>query len=159
MSHTSPEDTPQPGGRQADPLTPQDGFAQLVGYRVGAWEPERAEVILDVADRHLNRSGVMHGGVLSTLIDAACGLAGCYCTVPGNARRAMTLQLTTQFLGPARRGDTLTASARVTSAGRSVFFTACEVRTTDGELIGHGEGVFKYRRGSESPEGQPVESL
>lgn len=141
----------------SDPLTPQGGFAQSVGYRLETWDEGRAEVVLDIAPRHLNRSGVMHGGVLTTLIDTACGFAGCHCTVPGNARRAMTLQLTTQFLAPALEGMHVTAAAHVVGGGRSVFFAACEVRASDGTVLGRGEGVFKYRRGSESPEGQPIE--
>ena len=139
-----------------DPLTPQGGFAQNVGYRLDTWEEGRADVVLEIAPHHLNRSGVMHGGVLTTLIDTACGFSGCYCKVPGNARRAMTLQLTAQFLAPAQEGARVTAAARVVGGGRSVFFADCEVRSEDGRLLGRGEGVFKYRPGSESPEGQPV---
>lgn len=148
--------TPENPEEQADPLIPQGGFADLIGYRVGTWRAGYAEVTLEVAERHLNRSGIMHGGVLSTLVDTACGYAGCHCTVPGHARRAMTLQLTTQFLGPVRAGDTLTAAGRVVGGGRSVFFTDCEVRTGAGDLVGRGEGVFKYLPGSEKPEGRPA---
>ncbi|RDD63678.1 PaaI family thioesterase [Ferruginivarius sediminum] len=157
MANTRPDPIEKTDtAEKADPLTPHGGFADLVGYRIGDWESGHAEVILDVEARHLNRSGVAHGGVMSTLIDAACGYSGCYCTVPGNARRAMTLQLTTQFLGQVRHGDTLTATGRVVGGGRSVFFADCEVRTAKGELVGRGEGVFKYRRGSETPEGLPA---
>jgi len=142
---------------QSDPLAPAHGFADLVGYRLTRWTEGAAEIVLEVTERHLNRSGFMHGGVLTTLIDTVGGYCGCYCAVPGHVRRAMTLQLATQFLAPARAGDRLTAVGRVVGGGRSVFFADCEVRNADGELLGRGEGVFKYVRGSESPEGMPVE--
>ena len=89
-----------------DVAEPQGGFAQLVGYRLTKWEPDYAEVELDLELRHLNRSGVPHGGVIATLIDTAGGFVGCYCAVPGRVRRAVTLNMSTNFLGqagPARR--------------------------------------------------------
>lgn len=143
---------------ESDPATPHGGYAQLIGYTIEAWEPGRAVVGLEVDARHLNRSGVAHGGILSTLVDTACGYSGCYCEVPGRVRRAMTLTLTIQFMAAIPAGTRLTAEGRVTGGGRSVFFTACEVRDGTGTLVGRGDGVFKYRRGSESPEGVPLET-
>ncbi|WP_119462269.1 PaaI family thioesterase [Rhodospirillaceae bacterium SYSU D60014] len=131
-------------------------FGRLVGYRLIAWREGYAEVALTVGPDHLNRTGVPHGGLLATLIDTACGYSGCYCTVPGNRRRAVTLSLNTQFVGQARAGDILTAVGRATAGGRRIFFTQCEVRDQAGRLIAQGEGVFRYRCGSETPEGEPV---
>jgi uncharacterized protein (TIGR00369 family) len=137
-------------------LIENTGFAELVGYRLVHWEEGAAEIELPLQARHMNRSGVMHGGVLTTLIDTACGYTGCYCPTPGRVRRAMTLQLTCQFLSPGLEGRTVTAYGRKTGGGRSVFFATCEVRDEAGKLVGQGEGVFKYRRGSEDPEGEPA---
>lgn len=134
-------------------------FADLVGYRLLAWEPERAVLALLLEERHLNRSGLMHGGVLTTLIDAACGYAGTHCSLAGNVRGALTLQLSTQFIAAGRAGQRLTATGRKTGGGRSVFFATAEVADEAGRLIGRGEGVFRYRRGSESPEGLPPAGL
>jgi uncharacterized protein (TIGR00369 family) len=143
----------------SDPLTPTTGFAALVGYRIAEWSWQEAAVELEPAAHHMNRSGILHGGVLTTLIDTACGYSGCYCETPGRGRRAMTLQLTTQFLAPATAGQRLTARARVTGGGRSVFFADCAVHADDGTLIGHGQGVFKYTAGSGDPEGVPIDAL
>jgi uncharacterized protein (TIGR00369 family) len=139
----------------ADPPLQHGGFAELIGYRVAEWTPGRAAVALEVAERHLNRSGVLHGGVMSTLIDTACGYSGCYCPHPDRARRAMTLQLSTQFVAPVRLGARLSATATVTGGGRSVFFAACTVYDDAGTLVGHGEGVFRYIAGSGDPDGVP----
>lgn len=120
-------------------------FAHLVGYRLSDFGPDTAEVSLTVEDKHLNRSGILHGGVLTTLIDTACGLAGCHRPPPEPLRRAMTLALTTQFIGPVQAGARLTARATRTGGGRQVFFSACEVRDQDGRLVGRGDGTFRYR--------------
>ena len=139
-----------------DSIEPANGFAKLVGYRLAVWQPDCAEIVLALEPRHLNRSGVPHGGVIATLIDAACGFAGCYCAVPGRVRRAMTLTMSTSFLGQAVAGDTLTAKARRTGGGKTVFFTRCDLVDGQGQLIATGEAAYKYRKGSENPTGVPA---
>lgn len=139
-----------------DSIEAPTAFAELVGYRLEVWRPDYAEVTLALEAKHLNRNGGPHGGLLATLIDTACGYAGVYCTVPGNRRRALTLSLTTQFIARAEPGATLTAIGRKVGGGRHVFFSAGEIRDERGRLIARGEGAFRYRRGSEAPEGEPA---
>lgn len=140
----------------ADIIRRHGGFADLVGYRLEAWREDYAELVLPVEDKHLNRSGVMHGGVLATLVDTASGYAGCYCPVAGRVRRAFTLAINAHFLAATEAGATLTATARKTGGGRQFFFATCEVRDQNDRLIGEGGGVYKYRRGSEDPDGEPA---
>ncbi len=122
-------------------------FAALIGYRVSAWRKDMAEVTLEVEARHMNRTGLLHGGVLATLIDTACGHAGSYRPPPGEGRRALTLALTTEFVGPVAVGAHLTASGRRTGGGRRIYFAHCEVRDQDGRLVATGSGTFRYRSG------------
>ncbi len=128
-----------------DPLRHSGGFADLVGYRLAAWREGYAEVTLTLSPEHMNRSGVMHGGVLVTMIDAACGYAGCYAADPGQPRRAFTLSLETQFLASAEAGSTLTVKAEKTGGGRQIFFSRARVVDQDGRTVGQGSGVFRYR--------------
>ncbi|HEX2117008.1 MAG TPA: PaaI family thioesterase [Alphaproteobacteria bacterium] len=137
---------------QADPPS---GFRQLLGYRVLEWKDGEAAVTLTIGPRHLNRAGALHGGVISTLIDAAGGYAGCYCAVPGHVRRCVTVSLTTQFLAQTKTG-VLTARARVRGGGKRLFMASTEVHDATGALLAIGEGVYRYRSGSESPQGVPV---
>jgi uncharacterized protein (TIGR00369 family) len=130
--------------QDADPLRAHGGFADLVGYELVTWEEDLAEVALALDKRHLNRSGVMHGGVLTTLIDTACGYCGCHTADGEPPRRAFTLSLSSSFVGAARDGQRLTARAWRSGGGKSVFFASCEVRDQDGRLIGSGQGTFKY---------------
>lgn len=129
---------------QPDPHVPPDGFAVLVGYRLVDWSSDTATVTLPVDRRHLNRSGVVHGGVLTTLIDAACGYAGCWTPADAPPRRAFTLSLTTQFIATPR-GVTLTCIARCRGGGTRIFFAAADVTDDDGRLVAAGEGTFRYR--------------
>ena len=142
-----PDSPSQPHAQETDGLDPlrlRGGFADLVGYELAAWEPDLASIALTVDVRHLNRSGVMHGGVLTTLIDTACGYCGCY-SAPGEpGRRAFTLSLTSSFIGAAQAGQRLTATARRSGGGKSIFFAECQVVDEAGRLVGSGQGSFKY---------------
>ena len=130
------------------------GFQALIGYRIIEWSEGLAVVELAVGPQHLNRSGVLHGGVLTTLIDTVCGYAGCYCAVPGRVRRAVTLSLTTNFTGQVGDG-VLKAVGRKQTGGRRIFYCSGEVFDADDALVAVGQGTFRYRSGSEIETGVP----
>jgi uncharacterized protein (TIGR00369 family) len=141
---SQPSDSQPDHSKTGDPLRVHGGFADLVGYELVRWEEDCVEMALTVAPRHLNRSGVMHGGVLSTVIDTACGYCGCYTPEGEPPRRAFTLSLTCSFIGAAREGQRLTARARRSGGGKSVFFADCTVVDDGGRVVGSGQGTFKY---------------
>ncbi|MCG8356939.1 MAG: PaaI family thioesterase [Kiloniellales bacterium] len=139
-----------------DPLYRRGAFADLIGYELATWRADYAEVTLAVTEKHMNRSGVLHGGVLTTLLDSVCGYAGTYCAAPGRVRRAFTLSLNSHFVGTVEAGARLTAVGRKTGGGQRIFFSRAEVHDQDGRLIGQGEGVFRYRGASGDPKGMPI---
>lgn len=131
------------------------GFHELVGFKLVEWETGYAVLELEIGPQHLNRSKVLHGGVLTTLIDTVCGYAGCYCTKPGHTRKGMTLSLTTSFTGQAGTGI-VRAVGRMRAGGRKIYVATAEVFNNKGELIAIGESTQRYRTGSEHPEGVPA---
>ena len=133
----------------------KSGFNELIGFRRVEWEAGHAVLELAIGPQHLNRSGTLHGGVLSTLIDTACGYAGCYCARPGRVRKAVSLSLTTSFTGQAG-GGTIRAVGRLRAGGRRIYVATAEIFNAEGELIAIGESTQRYRTGSESPEGVPA---
>jgi uncharacterized protein (TIGR00369 family) len=70
--------------------------------------------------QHANALGIVHGGMLAAFLDAAMGLS-VWQTLQ---RRAVTLTLTLDYLGPARLGDWLEAV---------------------GEVVGHDEHMAQVR--------------
>lgn len=129
-------------------------YSRLLGYQPTGWGPGWAEITLPLRPDHLNRAGLPHGGLLTTLLDTACGYAGCYCSVPGHVRRCLTLSLTTQYIGQAQ-GSRLIARGRVIGGGRKIFFSAGEVFDDLGALIATASGTFRYHSGSEKEQGDP----
>ena len=118
------------------------GFHSLLGYRQVSWEEDEAVLELELQPRHLNLGGVIHGGVLTSLLDIVLAKAGTYCPYPGRMRKAITLSLTTSFMGTTKEGR-IYAIAKRRGGGRSVFFASCEVYSPEGTLIAMGEGTYK----------------
>jgi len=128
------------------------GLQLLLGYRLVAWERDRAVLDMPVTEAHLNRAGLLHGGVLTTLLDSASGYAGCWCPVPGRIRRTLTLTLTTNYIGQVSEG-VVRVEGRKVGGGRRVFFTTAEAFDGGGKLVATATGTFRYHRGSEDEHG------
>ena len=120
------------------------GFNAELGFRLVEWASDRAVMELDIAEKHLNRSGVLHGGVLATLIDAVCGYCGVWRPADEPPAKALTLTLTTNFMGQVREG-TVRASALRKGGGRKIFFAAGEVTDAQGNVLAMGEGSYRIR--------------
>lgn len=130
-------------------------FLDMVGTKIEEWREGFARISLKVEPHHLNRAGVIHGGVLATLLDHGGGICGLYCAKPGHTRLGMTLSLTCNFISQAKSGI-VTVTGRQTAAGRKIYFAATEVRDEAGKLIASGTSVHRFRSGSEAPDGVPI---
>lgn len=131
------------------------GFHSLLGYRQSRWEETEAVLELELQPRHLNLGGVIHGGVLTSLLDIAMAQAGTYCPFPGRMRKAITLSLTTTFTGQCSSG-TIRVTGRKRAGGRRIFNSTGEVHDDQGNLLAMAEGTFRIRSGSDRPEGVPI---
>lgn len=80
------------------------GFHNVLGYRQASWDAHESVIELELQPKHLNMGGVIHGGVLSSLLDIALAQAGTHCPYPGRVRKAVTLSLTTTFTGQCSGG-------------------------------------------------------
>jgi uncharacterized protein (TIGR00369 family) len=143
--------------KQGAALEPEDHysgspFLAMLNTTVEEWRDGYARIGLILERKHLNRSGVVHGGVLATLLDHTGGFCGLYCTVPGNRRYGMTLSLTTNYVGQSAGGRLFAIGERVSGGGR-IYHSRTEVRTDGDLVVATGSGVYRYRSGSEKPEG------
>ncbi|WP_372988385.1 PaaI family thioesterase [Marinobacter sp.] len=131
------------------------GFHSLLGYRQVSWEENEAVIELALESRHLNLGGVIHGGVLTSLLDIVLAQAGTYCPYPGRMRKAITLSLTTTFTGQCS-GGVIRVTGRKRAGGTRIFNSTGEVHDDQGNLLAIGEGTFRIRSGSDKPEGVPI---
>lgn len=130
------------------------GMLRLIGFAFDKRYKGGIEGHLDVREDHVNRAGTVHGGVYATMLDAVCSGAGMYCPHPGRMRVAVTLSLTVNYAGACSAGR-IFAKGWVTKQGKSVYYSAGEIRDEDDNLLAHAVGTFKYVMNSGGPEGIP----
>jgi len=120
-------------------------FNRLLGIRGESAGDGRAVLTLAVRPEHVGdpRRPALHGGVLSSLIDTAGGLAAW--TALGPEESVSTVDLMVDYLEPGRIQGVLRAEAELVRKGNRV----CHVRirvTQDGALVAEGRGVYNIHR-------------
>jgi uncharacterized protein (TIGR00369 family) len=89
--------------------------------------------------RHLNRNGVVHGGMIMTFADSALALASMALT---GGRKQATIQLDTQFLDGVKAGDFVVAECRALRQGGSLMFMSAHLSVGD-RAVAAATGVWK----------------
>ena len=69
----------------------ETGTQTLVGYVVDTSDPAHGRCYLDLGPQHLNRHGVLHGGIAATLLDNACGMTGSLSVDPTGMNPFLTI--------------------------------------------------------------------
>ncbi|PHO05715.1 thioesterase [Rhodobacteraceae bacterium 4F10] len=125
-------------------------LARLIGFRVELdAEKKEAHCVLEAADIHMNRHGVLHGGLISTLLDTAGGVTASMTVDDDGLTPFTTVSLNINFVAPALQGE-VRAVGRVTGGGRSLKFVTAEMHDHQGKLIASATGVFKRVRQTEA---------
>lgn len=108
------------------------GFSGLVGPIWARKEDAAWAYGLLATKAHLNPVGVVHGGLLTTLIDHAMSAIAWEAI---GRRPCVTVQLDTHFVSAAREGDFLEARGRVVRAATSLVFVQGQVRVDGAEIV------------------------
>lgn len=117
------------------------GLQNILGYVTHIYD-DRTEIYLDVRDIHLNRAGLLHGGIFCTLLDSACGYAASRHLSKEVNQRVVTLTLNTNFLAPGRPGP-IKAIGRVTGGGHKTIFTEGKVFDKNDKLLASATAIMR----------------
>ena len=79
-------------------------------------------------------NGFLHAASVIALADSACGY-GCVASLPEGATSFTTIELTSNFMGTARAGDTLRCRAWLLHGGRSTQVWDAEVTDVGGKTL------------------------
>ncbi|MDN5931852.1 MAG: PaaI family thioesterase [Pseudonocardia sp.] len=109
-------------------------FTELLGASTVAAAPEEVRLRLDWAAGRCTAGGLLHGGALMGLADAAGGLCA-YLNLPDGATGTATTTSATNFLRAVREGH-VEAVARPLHVGRTVIVVDTELRDAGGRLVG-----------------------
>lgn len=119
------------------------GYSELLGWVVEKKSDGEAVIVLDADERHLNRAGIVHGGVLLSLADTAMGQA-VQSLIDMETYRTLMAQLNANMIKAARPGRVV-ARGSVASLGRRLAFCECEIRQGD-TLVAKASGVCYIKR-------------
>lgn len=132
---------------ERQPLGRMSGFREAVGYEVRVWREGYAEISLDLEPRHMNRMGIVHGGVYMTILDAAMGHAATHSPDPAHRRRCVTMAMNTSFLASARAGRITAIGTLVGTDARNATCRG-EIRDDAGTVLIVAQASFRYASGS-----------
>jgi uncharacterized protein (TIGR00369 family) len=105
-----------------------------------------ARVSLTLERRHTNPNGVMHGGVITTMMDSALGAAlGALRGEAAGRDPHATVEMNASFLSGARPGDRIVVEGRVIRMGKTIAFGEAEARRNGDTLIAKGRLTFAIR--------------
>ena len=120
-------------------------FNRFLGIRAESADVGHGVLTLPVREEFVGdpRRPALHGGVISSLIDTAGGVAAWSALDPGES--VSTVDLRVDFLEPAGLGGPLRAEAKLIRKGNRVCSVGVAV-TQQGVLVAEGRGVYNIHR-------------
>ena len=130
----------------SDSLPVRIPFLEALGARLVEMGDGRAVATLTPRPEHMNSWGVVHGGVLMTLLDFAMAMAGRSTRTDLGGRDEvtggnLTVEMKTTFISPGT--GPLTIKAQCLQAGRSLNFCEGEIVDDKERLVARASGTFK----------------
>jgi uncharacterized protein (TIGR00369 family) len=107
------------------------GWAEPYGITVTTVEEGHVVLEFEASEKHHQPNGVVQGGVLTAIADAAMGMAGMTMQEVGWANT--TVELKINFIRPVVSG-LVKAEGRVVKVGRTVIFTEATVLNAEGKV-------------------------
>lgn len=108
------------------------GWMETLGARISEAEPGRVVLELEAGPRHRHGGGVVQGGVITQIADAAMGMS--LATLQEDGMWNTTIELKINFLRPVTSG-TLRAVGRVIEMKQTLLFSEADVLDERGRLV------------------------
>lgn len=120
----------------------EQSFWGLLGMRLLTADKERVEIGITAGDSHLNSMGIVHGGVLSAMMDQAMGTL---VAVSKEGIQGVTTHLNVNFLSPMRKGELIATAYPIHESSRTMTLKA-EVRDSKDVLGCISTATFRLPR-------------
>lgn len=131
-----------PGEQESKPHWRVNPFAQLLRLPPVVVEHGVSRLEFVVEEIHLRPGGLLHGGVLASVLDTVTGFAAYSIAPPGN--EVLTMQLNMNMTATAKLGERLIATGRVLHAGRRTAVMNGEIRLASGKLLATGSATMFF---------------
>ncbi|MGC8908330.1 MAG: PaaI family thioesterase [Desulfomonilaceae bacterium] len=114
-------------------------YFQLLSMRLVELELGRAVLRIRLAEKHLQPFGVVHGGVFSSIIDAAAFWA-VFSEVDEDTGMT-TVDLKVNYLAPASQGVMIATGQRI-KLGKTLGLAEATVTDEEGRILAHGTSTL-----------------
>jgi uncharacterized protein (TIGR00369 family) len=114
-------------------------YFDLLSMRISEVGPGFSVMEIDLAQKHLQPFGFVHGGVFASIIDAASFWSLFY-EIEDQDTGVTTVDLKLNYLAPAISGR-LIAKGRQIKLGRTLGYADAEVTDTMGRILAHGSST------------------
>ena len=132
----------------ADEFAEREARPHFAGHLGIEWledDPDRARARVAVRDELLQPFGIVHGGVLSTLVESVCSRSTAL-VVHEEGNVAMGQSINVSFVRPISEG-TIEVLARARHRGRTTWVWEAEVRDDQGRLCALSQMTIAVRPG------------
>jgi len=126
-----------------DSFSEVSGYAELLGIEWLDEDPEKARARIPIRDELRQPFGLMHGGVLSSLVESVCSRTTAL-AVFGDGMIAMGQSINLNFLRPITAGHA-EVRARARHRGRSTWVWESEVVDAEGRLCALAQMTIAVR--------------
>jgi 1,4-dihydroxy-2-naphthoyl-CoA hydrolase len=126
-----------------DPRDLQSHFDALIGTDWISDDPDRASARVPIRDELRQPFGLMHGGVMSSLIESVCSRATAL-AVHKDGMAAMGQSISVNFMRPITEGHAQ-VEAQARHRGRTTWVWEAEVLNADGNLCALAQMTIAVR--------------
>lgn len=103
---------------------------QTIGATLGSVRPGEVHIDLPYSDHITQQDGFLHAGIVTTIVDSACGYAA-FTLMPANSR-VLSIEFKVNLMSPAI-GEHFVAIGKVIKPGRTITVCSGEVLAYQGE--------------------------
>jgi uncharacterized protein (TIGR00369 family) len=114
------------------------GWMATLGARITESEPGRVVLELEAGPEHRHGGGVVQGGVITQIADAAMGMS--LATLQEDGMWNTTIELKINFVRPVTSGR-IRAIGRVVEMKQTLLFSEADVVDEQGRLVAHASST------------------
>ena len=118
---------------------PRAGWRETIGARIASADPGVVVVELDVHAGHRHEGGVVQGGIITQIADAAMGMS--VMTLQEDHMSNTTIELKINFIRAVVEGR-LRAVGRVIEIRNTLLFSEADVFDEAGKLVAHASSTL-----------------
>jgi uncharacterized protein (TIGR00369 family) len=133
---------------------PESPAADLIGFKVVEAEDAKVIIELNVTEKLHNPMGILHGGIIGDIADAAMGYA--FATTLKKNELFSTVEIKTNFLKPVFSG-TLRAEGKLLKKGQSIGLLTCNIYDEKDELVAYSTSTCMVLKGQSNQKRVRVE--